>query len=212
MDAQILTSQNVQTRLQRWAIFLFSLRGWKVRYKPLPGPRGIIIVYPHTSNWDFFVGIFAKWAIGMPFHFIAKSSLFEGITGATIGRTLRYLGGEPIERSSSTGAIARLAATINAANWYWLAITPEGTRGYRPHWRSGFYHIARAANIPIGCVYFDFARKEVGLVDYLDLTGDVPADMARIRTLFEGHPGCCPTLAAPIELRVDENAQKHSPE
>ena len=207
MNAQILTSQNVQTRLQRLAIFLFSLRGWKVRYSPLPGPRGIIIIYPHTSNWDFVVGVLAKWAIGMPFHFIAKSSLFEGITGATIGRTLRYLGGEPVERGSSTGAIARLAATINAAEWYWLAITPEGTRGYRPQWRSGFYHIARAANLPIGCVYFDFARKEVGLVDYLDLTGEVAVDMAKIKSIFNDHPGCRPELAAPIELRVDEGAQ-----
>lgn len=190
------------------AIFLFSLRGWKVRYSPLPGPRGIIIIYPHTSNWDFVVGVLAKWAIGVPFHFIAKSSLFEGITGATIGRTLRYLGGEPVERGSSTGAIARLAATINAAESYWLAITPEGTRAYRPQWRSGFYHIARAANLPIGCVYFDFARKEVGLVDYIDLTGDVALDMEKIKSIFEGHPGCRPEWAAPIELRNDEGASK----
>lgn len=204
MNAQILTTKNVQTRLQGLAIFLFSLAGWRVRYRPLPGPRGIVIVYPHTSNWDFLVGILAKWAIGLPFHFIAKSSLFEGMTGATIGRVLRYLGGEPVERSASTGAIARLAATINAAEWYWLAIAPEGTRGYKPHWRSGFYHIALAAKVPVGCVYFDFVLKEVGLLDYIDLSGDVAADMAKLRSIFEGHQGCCPKLAAPVELRPDE--------
>lgn len=208
MNTQILTAKNVQTRLQRLAIFLFSLRGWKVRYQPLPGPRGIIIVYPHTSNWDFVVGILAKWAIGMPFHFIAKSSLFEGLTGATVGRVLRYLGGEPVERGTSTGAIARLAATMNAADWYWLAITPEGTRGYRDHWRSGFYHIALAAKVPVGCVYFDFALKEVGLVDYINLSGNVTEDMANISTILEPHPGCHPANAAPIKFRADEHAHK----
>lgn len=204
MTAQLLHSHNVTTRLQRCAVFLLSLRGWKVRYQDLPGPRGVIIVYPHTSNWDFVVGVLAKWAIGMPFHFIAKSSLFEGLTGATVGRVLRYLGGESIERASATGAIARLAKTMNAADWYWLAITPEGTRGYRPYWRSGFYHIALAAKVPVGCVYFDFARKEVGLVDYLDLSGDIDADMAKIRAILQPHPGCRPALASPIQFRPDD--------
>ena len=208
MTADYLTRHNVTTRLQRLAIFLLSLRGWKVRYQTLPGPRGVVIVYPHTSNWDFFVGILTKWAIGEPFHFIAKSSLFEGVTGATVGRMLRYLGGEPIERGASTGAIARLASTMNAADWYWLAITPEGTRGHRPYWRSGFYHIALAANVPVGCVYFDFAIKEVGLVDYLHMSGDVEADMAKIRAILEPHLGCRPECAAPIMLRSDDSRDK----
>lgn len=204
MTAQLLTPDNVTTRLQRFAVFLFSLRGWKVRYQHLPGPRGVIIIYPHTSNWDFVVGVLTKWAIGMPFHFIAKSSLFEGLTGATVGRVLRYLGGEPVERGTSMGTISRLAATMNKADWYWLAITPEGTRSQRPHWRSGFYHIALAANVPVGCVYFNFALKEVGLVDYVQLSGHVAADMANIRAILQPHTGRHPALASPIELRADD--------
>lgn len=190
--------------MQRFAVITMKLIGWRVLYKPLPGPRGVIVVYPHTSNWDFVVGVLAMWAIGMPFHFIAKSTLFEGATGATIGRLVRYLGGEPVERKASTGAIARLAERINRADWYWLAITPEGTRSHRPYWRSGFYHIALAAKIPVGCAYFDFAKKEIGLIDYLPLTGDVDKDMAAIRAVLQDTQGCRPELASPIMLRSND--------
>jgi len=175
--------------------------GWKVNYRPLPGPLGVIIVYPHTSNWDFAIGILAKLAIGMPFHFIAKSSLFEGITGATIGRIIRKLGGEPIERGVSTGAIARLAEKINRSNWYWLAITPEGTRSFRPYLRSGFYHIALAAKVPLGCAYFDFARKEISLVDYMELSGDTNTDLQKIRDVYAGVQGYRPKDAGTIQFR-----------
>lgn len=206
--AHLLTTQNVQTRLQRSAITVLGWGGWRVRFQELPGPRGVIVVYPHTSNWDFFVGVLAKWAIGLPFHFIAKSSLFEGMTGATVGRMVRYLGGEPVERGIATGAIARLAEKMHAADWYWLAIAPEGTRSYRPYWRSGFYHIALAAKVPVGCVYFDFVNKEVGLLDYVSISGDIDADMAKIRSVLANRIGCRPELASPIELRKDEHSAK----
>ena len=183
---------------------MLALIGWRVRYRPLPGPRGVIIVYPHTSNWDFVVGILAKLAIGMPFHFIAKSSLFEGVTGATIGRVVRSLGGEPVERGVSTGAIRRLAEKINQSDWYWMALAPEGTRSLRPYWRSGFYHIAKEAGVPLGCAYFDFQKKEVCLIDYLDLCGDLATDMQSIRSVFENVKGCRPQLASPIQLKPDD--------
>lgn len=210
MTAFLLREQDVPRRLQRWALRILRLMGWRVRFQSLPGPHGVVLVYPHTSNWDVLVGVLAKWAIGEPFRFVAKSSLFEGITGATIGRLLRRLGGEPIERGVATGSIARLADKINASEWFWLAITPEGTRSYKPYWRSGFYQIALAAGVPVGCAYFDFARKEVALVDYLELSGDPLADMEKIRTVYAGKQGLRPQLAANIVLRQDE-AGKEQP-
>jgi 1-acyl-sn-glycerol-3-phosphate acyltransferase len=200
-----LLEKKQQTRLvQRLALGVLGMLGWRVKYRPLPGPRGVIIVYPHTSNWDFMIGILAKLAIGMPFHFIAKSTLFEGLTGATIGRMVRYLGGEPVERGVSTGAIARLAEKINRADWYWMAIAPEGSRSLKPYWRSGFYHIATTAKVPLGCAYFDFAKREVSLVAYLDLSGDRLKDMANITAVYQGVKGHRPSLASPINLRPDE--------
>src|SRR5437899_1787401 len=100
-----LTPGNVGTRLQRFALRLLALFGWHVDFAPLPGPRGVIIVYPHTSNWDFIVGLLAKWGIGEPLRWLGKESLFSGLTGATLGRMMRFWGGEPIERRASTGAI-----------------------------------------------------------------------------------------------------------
>ncbi|MFZ6780968.1 1-acyl-sn-glycerol-3-phosphate acyltransferase [Undibacterium sp. Ji83W] len=208
MEDYLLEKKTVATLTQRLAINILGLYGWRVRYRPLPGPRGVIIVYPHTSNWDFVVGVLAKLAIGMPFHFIAKSSLFEGATGATIGRLVRYLGGEPVERGTSTGAIARLAEKINQSDWYWMAITPEGTRSHKPYWRSGFYHIATTAKVPLGCASFDFVKREVALVDYLELTGEREQDMANIAAIFQGVQGCVPARAGPIALRADEGSSQ----
>ncbi|WP_423680668.1 1-acyl-sn-glycerol-3-phosphate acyltransferase [Undibacterium sp. WLHG33] len=201
MTSYLLKKDQMQTLTQRVALWILNCIGWKVNYRPLPGPRGIIIVYPHTSNWDFPIGVLGKLAIGMPFYFIAKSSLFEGFTGATIGRIIRALGGEPVERGISTGAISRLAEKVNQSDWYWMVIAPEGTRSRKPYWRSGFYHIACSARVPLGCAYFDFRRKEISLVDYLDLTGDIDGDLAKIRGIYAGVQGCRPQLAGPIQFR-----------
>ena len=203
MDEHLMTLDRVSTRSQRWALRALAFIGWRFRFKDLPGPRGVVVVYPHTSNWDFMVGILAKWAMGLPFHFVAKASLFEGATGATVGRFLRYVGGVPIERSTATGAISRFAEKMKAADHYWLVITPEGTRTYRPHWRSGFYHIALAADVPVACAYFDFKRKEIGMVDYLTMTGDVAHDLAALRQVFAGHEGCHAAHAAPIVFKEE---------
>lgn len=196
-----LTSGNVSTRLQRSALWLLALFGWHVRFAPLPGPRGVVIVYPHTSNWDFILGLLAKWAIGKPVHWLGKEALFRGVCGALFGPMLRACGGQPIERGASTGAIERLAQQIHAADWYWLALAPEGTRNYRDRWRSGFYHIALEAQVPLGMAYIDYARKEIALVDHIRLSGDVETDMAAIREVYKDCCGRKHQLAAPIILQ-----------
>ncbi|MDB5907209.1 MAG: Glycerol acyltransferase [Massilia sp.] len=191
-----LQPATLRTWGQRTSLRLLHLFGWRVRFKPLPGPHGVAVVYPHTSNWDFIVGLLAKWAVGLPFRWLGKESLFKGV----MGRPMRYWGGMPIERSTSTGATQKLAATMNAADWCWIAITPEGTRGYRPHWRSGFYHLALAAQVPLLLVYIDFPNKELAVVDTLELTGDQQHDMAAIAAAYKGHHGLHPALEAPIVL------------
>jgi 1-acyl-sn-glycerol-3-phosphate acyltransferase len=113
---------------------------------------------------------------------------------------MRHWGGVATERGAATGATQRLADTMHAADWFWLAITPEGTRGYRPHWRSGFYHLALTARVPLLIVYLDFPNKELGVVDTIDLSGDPERDMAAIAAAYRGHHGLRPDLAAPIVL------------
>jgi 1-acyl-sn-glycerol-3-phosphate acyltransferase len=181
---------------QRNALRLLHLFGWRVRFKPLPGPHGVAVVYPHTSNWDFVVGLLAKWAVGLPFRWLGKESLFRG----AVGMAMRAWGGVPVERGASTGATQRLADTMRSSDWFWLALAPEGTRSYRPHWRSGFYHLAVTAKVPLLIVYIDYPNKELSVVDTISLTGDQERDMAAIAAAYKGHHGLHPELEAPIML------------
>lgn len=196
MQEDFLQPGDLPTWRRRSALRVLRLFGWRVRFRPLPGPRGIVVVYPHTSNWDFPIGLFAKWALDLPFRWLAKDSLFRG----PLGKIMRYLGGEPVDRSTTSGTIERQAQRMLAADWYWLAITPEATRSYRPNWRSGFYHLALAAKVPLLLVYIDYPSKVLGVVDHLYLTGDRDADMAAIAAVYAGHQGLHPEDAAPIVL------------
>lgn len=190
---------------QRISLRILHMLGWKVRFKPLPGPHGVAIFYPHTSNWDVVIGLFAKWAIGLPFRWLAKEALFRGLAGKTIGRVLRRWGSVPVERHAATGATQRLVQTMFEHDWFWLALAPEGTRSYRPHWRSGFYHLTVAAKVPLLAVYIDYPNKELSVADYLELTGDQEKDMAAIRAVYAGHHGLNPELEAPIVLAPPRN-------
>jgi 1-acyl-sn-glycerol-3-phosphate acyltransferase len=194
---------------QRFSLRLLQLFGWKVRYKPLPGKHGVAIVYPHTSNWDFVVGLLGKWALGLPFRWLGKESLFRGPWAGI----MRAWGGVAVERSSSTGATQRLAEKMREADWFWLALAPEGTRSYRPHLRSGFYHLAVLAKVPLVIVYLDYPNKELGVVDSIRLTGDPEVDMPAIAAAYKGHFGKHPELAAPLTLaprKADGDAGKQA--
>ncbi|NVD97364.1 1-acyl-sn-glycerol-3-phosphate acyltransferase [Massilia sp. BJB1822] len=197
MNNYRLQPEKLPTWKQRVSLRVLMFFGWQLLFRPLPGPRGIAVIYPHTSNWDFFVGLFGKWALDLPFRWLAKDSLFRI---PVLGSWFRALGGEPVDRSAPNGMIKSQAARMNAADWYWVGITPEGTRGYRPHWKSGFYHLALEAKVPLCLVYMDYPNKTLSLVDHVYLTGDKEQDMAAIRAGFEGHLGLHPKDMAPILL------------
>jgi len=197
MQENLLRPAALPTWGQRTALRMLNLIGWNVYFKPLPGPHGIAVVYPHTSNYDFFVGLLAKWAVGLHFRWLAKNSLFRG----PMGIVMRYWGGVPVDRSAPQGAIRRLADDMLGSKWFWLAITPEATRSYRPNWKSGFYHLALEAKVPLCLVYIDYPNKTLGVVDHLHLSGDQEADLAAIRAVYEGHRGRFPKHQAPIVLQ-----------
>ena len=192
-----LAVAQLPTIKQRMALRVLHLSGWKMLYRPLPGPRGILVVYPHTSNWDFPIGLFGKWALDLPFRWLAKDTLFRI---PLLGKWFLALGGQPVDRSAANGMIRAQAERMNAAPWYWLAITPEGTRGYRPHWKSGFYHLAVEAKVPLCLVYMDYPNKVLSVTDHVWLTGDQERDMAAIRAVYDGIQGKHPQIAAPIVL------------
>ena len=170
---------------------MLRLAGWRVGFDGLPARQGVLIVYPHTSNWDFVVGIFAKWTIGIQVTFWGKDTLFRV---PLLGAWLRWLGGVPVDRAAAHGIVGQMAqALIDARErnqFLWLALTPEGTRKHRDAWRSGFYHVAMRAGVPLGLVCFDYRQREVGVQNFQMLSGDVALDMAKIAvsgyTLFAG--------------------------
>lgn len=187
-----------------WMRRLLGLAGWRVVYHGTPPGCGVIVAYPHTSNWDFVVGIIAKWAIGIPVAFLGKHSLFEV---PLLGRFMRWCGGIPVRRESANGLIpdmARRMATSGASGTrWWLAIAPEGTRKASDGWRAGFYHIAHTARVPIGLAYFNYPRREIGVTTFLMPSGDIAADLRQMEAWYADHAaGRHPALAAPVRVQA----------
>jgi 1-acyl-sn-glycerol-3-phosphate acyltransferase len=197
-----LMERPVQLHGSALARALLRLAGWRIRFDGLPAAQGVAIVYPHTSNWDFVIGVLAKWAIGIPVTFWGKDTLFRI---PLLGRWMRWLGGVPVDRSRAQGAVGAMVESLRAAQaearFLWLALAPEGTRRHADGWRSGFYHVSVAARVPLGLVFFDYARREVGFRRFLQLSGDRAADMAAIAQGFGSVVGHKPLRAAPIRLK-----------
>lgn len=187
------------TLRQRGARALLAAFGWREDITWPTVPRCVIIVYPHTSNWDFVMGYLAKMAAALPAHFIGKHTLFRW----PFGGLMRRLGGIPVRRGESAGFIPQLAAEMAARPWMWIALAPEGTRAYTDHWKSGFYRLARAADVPVGLAYIDYAHRRVGLQTFLKMTGDEEADLAAIRAVYAGKRGKRPDQASAIRFRAE---------
>jgi 1-acyl-sn-glycerol-3-phosphate acyltransferase len=180
---------------------MLEAAGWQIEFNGLPSRQGVAIVYPHTSNWDFPVGLFAKWAIGFSPSFWGKDSLFKV---PLFGAWMRWLGGVPVDRKSPHGLVEQMIERVKAARqsdeFFWLVIAPEGTRGYHEHWRSGFYRVAHQADVPLALVYFDYAEKVVGFDRFIRLSGDADADMAVIAGYLGHRRGKRPEQAGPVRL------------
>lgn len=180
---------------------LLLLLGWRVNMDGLPARQGVIIVYPHTSNWDFIILLIAKWAVGLPLKFWGKDSLFAL---PVFGRWLRYVGGVPVRRDSPRGVVGDMVRTLEQCRqnntFFWLALAPEGTRKRVPGWRSGFYQVAVGAHVPLGICRLNYADKTIDVSHFLQLSGDAASDMQRIAGLLATASGKRPELAAPIQL------------
>ena len=189
----------VQFKGSALARALLQLGGWRVVFEGLPTLQGVAVVYPHTSNWDFIVGILAKWAIGIPANFWGKDSLFKL---PLFGRWMRWVGGLPIDRSAAHGAVGQMVDTFDAfkreGRLLWLGLAPEGTRKLTPGWRSGFYQVALGAKVPLGIVRLDWGRRELRFERFMVPSGDEAADYKQLAELFEGVRGYHAGQACPI--------------
>lgn len=200
-----LTERPVQLRGSRLALTLLRAVGWQLDFDGLPARQGVLIVYPHTSNWDFPVGILAKWAMGMPAVFWGKDSLFRI---PVFGRWLSWLGGVPVDRAAPGGIVPDMVQRIRAArerdDFYWLVLAPEGTRSWRPAWRSGFHRVTVGADVPLALAHIDWGRRRIGVHSCLRLCGEMEADMAEIARRLGAARGFHPGQGAPIRLGATE--------
>lgn len=184
------------------ARLLLRCMGWHVESPGLPAAQGVILVYPHTSNWDFVIGLLAKWAMGIEVRFWGKDSLFKA---PLVKHWMRWIGGIGVDRSNSHGivkdTVRQMLAARDAGQRFWLAAAPEGTRSLSSGWRTGAYQVAVQAGVPVGLCYFDFEKKLVSLNRFVRLTGDVDADFAAFAAYLGHRVGKRPALASPIQPR-----------
>ncbi len=164
---------------------VLRLGGWQIVGEFPNLSRLVIIAAPHSSAWDAIWGLAAKMTMGIGIVFVAKREAFIG----PIGWVLRSLGGMPIDRKAPGGVAAHIAARIRASERMWFAIAPEGTRRKVERWKSGFWHIARRANVPVLCAWFDYPTRTIGLGPLVELSDDMEADLLRIRALYAPHRG-----------------------
>ena len=148
----------------------------------------MVIVAPHTSNWDFPIGISAVFALGLRVRFLGKDALFRG----PLGWLKRWCGGMPVIRESPQGAVGQAVAMIESQSAVFLAITPAGTRSSAVAWRSGFYHIAHAARVPILPIAFDGEHRLIRLFAPFETSGDYDADIPKLLALYAGIRGVRP--------------------
>ena len=165
--------------------------GWQFEGNFPDEAKFIIAVVPHTSNTDFPVGLNVLFSMGLRLEFLGKDSLFW----EPFGTFLRWLGGVPVNRSAVGGMVGQAVEQFKERDQFVLTIAPEGTRGKVDRWKTGFYHIAHQAGVPIVPVGFDYATKTIKIGLPLYTSGDMEADFDQLHEFF-----------ANVQGRVPENA------
>lgn len=184
--------------LQAFGRTMLRLCGWRLEGALPALPKFVVIVAPHTSNWDFPLGVFAMLALDLDGHWIGKHTLFR----PPLGVFMRALGGEPVDRAAPGDVVEQVAARIRGADAYVLGLSPEGTRRAR-EWKTGFHRIARAAGVPVVPAWIDYARRVIGIGAPDALTDDVDADLARLGALYDARMALYPDqyLGPPVSGR-----------
>jgi 1-acyl-sn-glycerol-3-phosphate acyltransferase len=172
--------------------FLFRLTGWKSSLRAELLPRCVICVAPHTSNWDFILGLLFYKSIGGRPHILVKKSWFV----FPLNFLLRAVGAVPVDRSRSTSLTDQMQVEFARRAHFQLAIAPEGTRKRNAKWKSGFYYIAWEAKVPIVLAYLDYARRMVGVIENFLPSGNVQADMEKIKAKYKHIVGKKPSQFA----------------
>lgn len=167
---------------------LFGLFGWRVQGRLPDLPKFIIVGAPHTSNWDFIVFLGMALCLHGDIRYIGKAELFQ----PPFGGFFRWCGGYPVDRSKPQGLVDQMADAFRQNERFILTITPEGTRHKVQEWKTGFYHIAKKAEVPLVAGYVDSVTKTCGIGPTFTLTDNMEADIQAIKAFFAGKVGIRP--------------------
>ena len=184
--------------LSRLSMWILQSLGWTVRADLPAVKKYVVIAAPHTSNWDFPLGIITAKALKLKVHWMGKHTLFRW----PYGWFFRAIGGTPVQRDAGQNYIRQMTELFEQSEQLVLALAPEGTRSRIDHWKTGFHYIARAVNVPISMAYMDYENKRVGIGELLYPGEDIEADFTRIRQFYADKRGRNPENESLIQVRI----------
>ncbi|UYM14309.1 lysophospholipid acyltransferase family protein [Endozoicomonas euniceicola] len=196
MRRTIFDTPVINTTLRLLSNTILKLRGWKKEGQLPDVGKCVVIAAPHTSNWDFVFMMLMAFSFRLKVFWMGKNSLFKG----PLGPIMRFLGGIPVERSKHTGLVQQTIDQFNQNDNLFIALSPEGTRGKVTKWKSGFYHVANGANVPVAMGFLDYKRKVGGFGPLFKPTGDYEKDLADIQAFYRGVSGKNPSLFKDVFL------------
>ncbi len=175
--------------MRKFLKFLLKLAGWKIdEYVPTGIEKCVVVMGPHTSNWDFIIGRITFANYGVNAKFLIKKELFF----FPLGIIFKRLGGIPVDRKTNNNITDFAVKLFEENKSLYLVFTPEGTRKYNDRWKKGFYYIAQKANVPIYIAYIDYSTKKGGFERIFEPTGDVDADIREIKQVLSKYKGKFP--------------------
>ena len=166
--------------LKNIAKMVLGISGWNIVGEVPRLDKAVYIAAPHTSNWDGFWLLVAKLALGLDARFLAKHTLFWW----PLGPILSCLGAIPIDRSSGAGVVPLLIKMFEQSKRLNLALAPEGTRKWMPHWKTGFYHLSVEAGVPLVLAFIDYGSKKMGIGGTFSPSGDQEKDLEYLRDFY----------------------------
>lgn len=161
----------------KFALWILRRMGWTINDNPEGVDKAVIVMGPHTSNWDFIIGKLAFMHYGVKGRYLIKSELFF----PPMGWILKALGGIPVNRKKNNNFTDQAVKYFEENDSMYMVFTPEGTRSYNPNWKKGFYYIALKAKVPIYIGYMDYPSKTGGFLELFKPTGDIEKDIAFIK-------------------------------
>ncbi len=186
-----------------FAAIYFALTGWKLSGKAPEAMKYVLIAAPHTSNWDFLYLKLSAAMLGIRLQWMGKHTLFTGILGPLV----RRMGGVPVDRRNSSNVVDQMIRQFAINEQIVLTIPPEGTRSYAAYWKSGFYYIAKRANVPIVLSKLDYGCRRAEIGDTIFPVGDISEVMGRIREYYKDACAKFPDQFGRVRLKEEEETE-----